>query len=251
MIGRIALVFAFSTVVWGSIGQAQAYFPASPNSIGPERIIGENNLEPIENAVGTVLWDYAQGVARVEMGGGLCTGFRIGETLMMTNNHCLSSCSSTKFRFRYERAVTREQQAVFKCVSVPAKNSQLDYAIMRVELESGDPEGIPVFSLDRRPLLDDQLLFLAGHPAGRLKEMDRSEGCKVETPPGADVQNITHTCDTEGGNSGSSVLGRETGYVVGLHWGYTSLNQATWMAHILDHVAENTPELMSELTVVE
>ena len=69
-----------------------------------------------------------------------------------------------------------------------------------------------------------------------------------------DRHNIQHQCDTQGGSSGSAVLDRSTGYVVGLHWGATGptdSNHAIPMTMILEHLQENVPEVMDELTIVE
>lgn len=67
-----------------------------------------------------------------------------------------------------------------------------------------------------------QKLLVAGHPSARQKEMDRSDECVLRTIAiqiEEERETITHLCDTEGGSSGSPVMDRETGRIVGLHWG--------------------------------
>lgn len=256
MMGGYSMRYVFVSVFFSSIASislavgARPYFPSAPTA-EPERIIGDNNLEPIEKAIGTFYYTMAKSVARVELGGGYCTGFRIAEDLIMTNHHCLAACGILKFRFGYEQTTTRNQQSIFKCTRIEAKDEQLDFSIIRVAHESGPtPDLIPVVSLDRRPLEKDRLLFIAGHPQARTKEMDRSRNCKVEALPTSAEQNLTHTCDTEGGNSGSAVFDRETGYVVGLHWGFSGLNKATWMNKIIRYLESKHPVLVDELSVI-
>ena len=63
---------------------------------------------------------------------------------------------------------------------------------------------------------------------------------------------ITHTCDTEGGSSGSPILDRATGNVVSLHWGGTNeYNLMVPMNMILDHMQENLkPSDFEQLTIL-
>jgi subtilisin-like proprotein convertase family protein len=104
------------------------------------------------------------------------------------------------------------------------------------------------------PIHVDQLLYVAGHPSARLKEIDRGPDCKIrtiETETMDERTTITHTCDTEGGSSGSPVLDRETGRVVALHWGGTdAFNMAIPMSLIAKDLETSlTPEAFSELKI--
>lgn len=101
----------------------------------------------------------------------------------------------------------------------------------------------PVATLWAGDISVDQPLLVASHPAARLKEVDRSEMCKIRTIETEELSgrvSITHTCDTEGGSSGSPVLDRETGYVVALHWGGTTdYNLAIPMKLVVEHIEQN------------
>ena len=108
-----------------------------------------------------------------------------------------------------------------------------------VQLESN----FPVATLWAGEIVVDQPLIVASHPAARLKEIDRSDACKLATVVPEEVggrQTITHTCDTEGGSSGSPVIDRSTGYVVALHWGgETTRNFAIPMKFVVEHMKSN------------
>ncbi len=198
-----------------SFASGKPYYPGKPHI---KKIIGKNNLEPIENIAGSEDYNLARAIARVELGDGYCTGFRIGESLVMTNHHCLSSCSKMKVRFYYEKGIAPSDHILADCEKIEAKNKDLDFAILRVGgLDSLEADSIPVLPLDARPPLKNQVLLLAGHPAARPKEVDRSVECKIlVSMKNADVF-VTHGCDTESGNSGSPVLDPFHRSVIAIH----------------------------------
>lgn len=129
----------------------------------------------------------------------------------------------------------------------------------QIDTQQGDapdfaPADYPVATLWDGPIVVDQPLIVASHPAARLKEIDRSETCKLRTiAPEAqsERQTITHTCDTEGGSSGSPVLDRATGNIVALHWGgQDSFNMAIPITKVLGDIRQHVaPEVMAELHV--
>jgi subtilisin-like proprotein convertase family protein len=121
-------------------------------------------------------------------------------------------------------------------------------------LEQGQAENFPSATLWAGELAVDQELIVASHPRGRLKEIDRSATCKirsVETIEVAERETITHTCDTEGGSSGSPVIDRRTGQIVGLHWGgVEDYNYAIPMPKIVESLEKDLdPKVFHELRI--
>jgi hypothetical protein len=177
----------------------------------------------------------------------------------MTNHHCYdgSPCSQTTFTLEYKRSVPQANRRVFACSRVETFSRGLDFAIYRVRPTTQNADDNPeIVRLSPEDPVAGMPLFMAGHPQGRLKEIDRSSQCAVTTAPTASNNYFNHRCDTEGGNSGSSVFARATGAVVGIHWGGsasgggpTASNTATSMKRVLDFVRTQAPALYNELTI--
>lgn len=109
-----------------------------PSWLTERRIIGNNDLEPIENTADTVAYEQAKIVARVETaadGSGFCTSSRVGENLFLTNFHCFefAPCENLQFHLGYERDLPEQDQLLYKCTEVLSKNELFDYALYRVE----------------------------------------------------------------------------------------------------------------------
>jgi hypothetical protein len=224
------------------------------------RIIGDNNLEPIEQTRGTHAYDFSQAVARVEVmeGYGFCTGARVGEDLFLSNYHCDIGCDTTVFRLGYESDIPVADRTTYRCVALIRKNELLDYALFAVEPtpQQGTPKSYPILSLSRTPAIQNMRALLASHPTGRMKVVDRSQECVISdanvthTDSGRDT--IKHTCDTEGGSSGAPVIDFERGTAIGLHWGgkANEFNYAIPMTLILDDLEANIdPSVFSRLQV--
>jgi hypothetical protein len=107
---------------------------------------------------------------------------------------------------------------------------------------------------------EGQALVIIEHPAGEHKQASIDD-CKVRTAsrPGvtARLTDFGHLCDTLGGSSGSPVLDRQTGRVVGLHHlGFLSndpnpVNQAVHMGLVLEDLQRKAPGARSEIAAAQ
>ncbi len=234
--------------------------PARGLPVGPDSVIGENNLEDVETVKGSVFYNMAKPVARVEnySRDGFCTAIRVGETLFLTNYHCWEAVGCrVRFRMGYERRLPDVEQALFECTAVVTKAEELDFALLRVHPLYPEQAFYPAATLSKAPLVLGQALVTAGHPVLQRKKIDVSPGCEVTRadPYVHDgVLSMQHQCDTQGGSSGSPLFDRETGHVVGLHWGgedRTGSNHGVPMTLILERIHERAPLAYTELTVAD
>ncbi len=234
--------------------------PSRGLPLDPDSVIGENNLEDVENVKGTAFYDMAKPVARVEnySRDGFCTGVRVGETLFLTNYHCWEAGGCrVRFRMGYETRLPDVEHAIFECTSVVMKAEELDFALLRVRPLYPEQAFYPAATLSRTPLAVGQALVTAGHPVLQRKKIDVSPGCQVTRadPYVHDgVLSIQHQCDTQSGSSGSPLIDRKTGHVVGLHWGAedgTGSNHGVPVNLILDRIHEIDPLIYTELTVAD
>ena len=251
-----------------------------PAWLTERRIIGRNNLEPIIATQDTESNSPARSVARVETldGKGFCTASRISKDIFLTNFHCFEfvGCDELQFHLGYEKNLPESKQLIFTCKNVLAKNERFDYAVYRAEFSTKKPgpeeldfnslmptnfdgntaslADYPIATLWGGPLTVDEPLLVASHPRARLKEVDQSSDCKlrsVEPEEFLGRETITHTCDTEGGSSGSPVFDRKSGYIIALHWGGTEdYNMAVPVSLILEDWKKTLPaQVLSELHI--
>src|SRR4051812_15701718 len=105
-------------------------------------IIEPDALQDAADYRGTAIYDVARITAQVEDDGGaaFCTGFRVGATSFMTNQHCslVVPCAGVRFRMGYETGVPAEQQALFRCTELLASSEELDFALYRVDAATPD-----------------------------------------------------------------------------------------------------------------
>jgi len=230
------------------------HFSVPSFPIVPTIIIGENNLEPVEN-LPAHLYEYGESVARMESnGGGRCTATRVAKDLFLTNNHCATSCGGITFKMGYERDKPVSEQSVFSCKQLVSTNPNLDYALFRVGLPT-DEEAWPIAQFSALELFNGLELLMPGHPAGRKKEADQSAACKIIDighNNGPNRPSMKHGCDSEGGNSGSSVRDRRNGWIVGLHWGtkFTGANGMIPASLILTDIKSKAPEAYEQLSII-
>lgn len=129
----------------------------------------------------------------------------------------------THINFETYLGNTNLEESAFRILSVEDANDKLDYAILNIEAVSDDHH---VFSLKDTPLKRSQELGIIGHPHGGpnpdKKSFDITPSCAIDSPVfhSANRNSVfSHKCDTLPGNSGSPLIERSSGEVIGIHWG--------------------------------
>jgi hypothetical protein len=185
----------------------------------------------------------------------VCTGFLLTANLLLTNEHCLGTepaalSAIVEFGFDTVDAVP----TTFRVSKLEAASIPLDYALVRL---SQAPSGFGRVRLAAGPAREDEALVIVEHPAGEFKQASIDD-CKVKsvTKPGTEggPTDFGHLCDTLGGSSGSPVLDRQTGGLVGLHHlgipagAVDPVNQAVHIGQVLDDLRARVPAVHAEIT---
>ncbi|MEU4555206.1 trypsin-like serine peptidase [Micromonospora violae] len=195
--------------------------------------------------------EYARGraVARLLIsGGGLCTTWRVGNTnRMLTNKHCFSTqsaVSGSEMQFNYQCATcgganpgagTKVSGATLYRVS-SGGSSQLDYALFSVN-NFAAIQGFGTLYLATSATSNGTRIYIPGHGDGSAKRLsiyeDTQNGatCAVRNA-NYNTWNISYSCDTSGGNSGSPVLNASHRVIALHHLGGCPSNQGA-KAHLI------------------
>jgi V8-like Glu-specific endopeptidase len=152
-----------------------------------------------------------------------CSGFLVGEDLLVTAGHCVrgpSDCSN--YRWVFEFNVSEEKQGefnmpkenVFACKEVVERKLDRsngdDYALIR--LERAVTNRTPLEFRTTGKVETNDPLVVIGHPSGLPTKV--AAGANVR---GNDLDKyFVANLDTYGGNSGSAVFNSENGLVEGI-----------------------------------
>ena len=150
-----------------------------------------------------------------------CTGFMVGDSVLLTNEHCVKSqeeCETTVVLFGYEQdgSGTPQTGESTTCRKWIKSLFDLDVSVLQLDGTPGARWGR--LDLLGRDVMANEPLLIVQHPAGEPKQFSRVD-CKVSTvdaPGRAEHTDFGHVCDTKGGSSGSPVLDASL-KVVGLH----------------------------------
>ncbi|MDG4798852.1 serine protease [Micromonospora sp. WMMD1082] len=195
--------------------------------------------------------EYARSnaVARLLIsGGGMCTTWRVGNTnRMLTNKHCFSTqsaVSGSEMQFNYQCATcgganpgagTKVSGATLYRVSAGG-SSQLDYALYSVN-NFAAIQGFGTLYLATSATSNGTQMYIPGHGDGNPKRLsifeDAQNGprCTVRNA-NYNTWNISYSCDTSGGNSGSPVLNSSHRVIALHHLGGCPSNQGA-KAHLI------------------
>ncbi len=189
------------------------------------------------------VYNSSRAVARLLIGGtSLCTGWLVGsDGHLMTNNHCISNASeanSTTVEFMAEGATCGTNCAsalgcpgtvVATSTTYVQSDFTLDYALVKLPTNPTTTYGF--LQMRDRGTAAGERIYIPQHPAGWGKKIalfsthsdDETGFCQVESttrPPcsgGAGNNDVGYWCDTQGGSSGSPVLGLCDHVVLALH----------------------------------
>ncbi|NLU78890.1 trypsin-like peptidase domain-containing protein [Micromonospora sp. HNM0581] len=181
-------------------------------------------------------------------GGGMCTTWRVGNTnRMLTNKHCFSTqaaVSGSEMQFNYQCATcgganpgpgTKVSGATLYRVSSGGSN-QLDYALFSVN-NFAAIQGFGTLYLATTATTTGTQMYIPGHGDGSPKRLsifeDTQNGarCTVRNA-NYNTWNISYSCDTSGGNSGSPVLNSAHRVIALHHLGGCPSNQGA-KAHLI------------------
>jgi V8-like Glu-specific endopeptidase len=151
-----------------------------------------------------------------------CSGFLVGEDLLVTAGHCIRSdfsCRSNSWVFDYK--VEFEDQSD---VTVDASDVYGCKEIISRELNRGNMDDWALIRLDRK-VTDRRILQF--RTSGKVKRgtdlvvIGHPSGLPTKIADGATVRNLrgtyfTANLDTYGGNSGSAVFDANTGVIEGI-----------------------------------
>lgn len=154
---------------------------------------------------------------------GYCTGFLVGEDILVTAGHCLqrTSCADASILFGFQMessdsisALSKEN--LYKCKAVLAQeipnpdNQYLDYAIIQLDRSTRRP-GLGYVTEDRLPAQSN--VAVLGYPSG-LPLKIASNAFVMSND--IEVPYFVANLDTFGSNSGSPVINMDTYQVEGI-----------------------------------
>jgi len=210
----------------------------------------------------------AKAVAKLLIGGSrLCTGWLVGpNNLLLTNEHCIteqSEAANTDYQFMFEGASCGSNsvsgQTIFGGLTLLKDSYEKDYALIQLDGDAVSTFGY--LDIENRLPATEEVIYIPQHPAGRDKELaildssssDPNGRCNVLSTShrncgkSAEYKDVSYSCDTEGGSSGSPVISKDTGKVVALHHcgGACVGNLGVPIAQLYDEIADlvypNTP----------
>jgi hypothetical protein len=247
----------------GPAGQAQPHVLVDRIAILDQRPTPQAITPPSDDSqeIGKAsarIKQWGKSIARLQFigedgNGYFCTAFVVSNSLMLTNNHCISTDAEMRSAFAefdYDKAGAKVETRRFS--ALVAHDENLDYALVRLAA----PTTRSPLPLKDVALAENKGLLIIEHSAGKPKRFSLVD-CKVRgvemTGLGADKTDFGHFCDTEGGSSGSPIQEAESGTVLGLHHlGFQPtdqivVNRGVKIGLILGDLAARVPAVRAEI----
>ena len=224
---------ASTKVIYGDDDRVDVY--ASTNNMYVElskstaAMISNSSVVDGSNAESTIKGRslQARGMCKTErfakqMSAANCSGFLVGEDLLVTAGHCItnaSKCAAYKWVFDFkvdsedQFNVTVPTSSVYKCKeiikTVLDRSSKDDYALIRLDRKVTDRRALTFRKSGKISRGED--LVVIGHPTGLPTKI--ADGATVKS---SNKVFFNANLDTYGGNSGSAVFNASTGEVEGI-----------------------------------
>jgi hypothetical protein len=219
-------------------GLNETELASRPSARDPESVCGRDDTRNAACYRETDPWAWyaSRSVARLVINDdSFCTAWLASPNRLMTNNHCVSDdrgVRATEVQFGLECAECAggEVRAPIKVTGdqVLTTDFTLDYTLFTVA-EPASIAHLPYLAVDSRHAEEGEKVFIPGHPGGEPLRIASESGSE---PPGTGTHcqvldneaaghgrntDLAYYCDSEGGSSGSPVVSRLNGRVVGLH----------------------------------
>ncbi|NPC87098.1 trypsin-like peptidase domain-containing protein, partial [Pyxidicoccus fallax] len=212
------------------------------------------------------IYGRARPVARLLINGsGACTGWLVGsQGHLMTNQHCIGTATeaaNTNFEFMAEGAsCTTSCASWFGCPGNVIAGGTLvkvdaprDYAL--VQLSQNPVNTYGYLQLRATGAVVDERIFIPQHPAGYGKKIavtstdtrDQSGFAEVYSLNEPSCQSggpndVGYFADTQGGSSGSPVIGHSDNLVVSLHHCANCPNRGVPIQAVISHLGADLPQ---------
>lgn len=151
-----------------------------------------------------------------------CSGFLVGEDLLVTAGHCIKSksdCANNRWVFDYkvetdnQENVSVPEGSVYSCSKIISRSlsrsNMDDYALIQLDRKVTDRR-ILDYRTSGKPTVGDNLVVI-GHPSGLPTKI--ADGAVVRS---LSKKYFSANLDTYGGNSGSAVFNSDTGVIEGI-----------------------------------
>lgn len=147
-----------------------------------------------------------------------CTGFLLGESLLLTNHHCIGdAATAVGSNARFAVDAPGDTGRNVRVVKLLSTSPTLDYTLLKLEGRPATDYGR--LYLSQALPTENQALVVIQHPGGVPKQV--ADDCRVRGPSKKNLAGMPadfgHVCDTNNGSSGSPVFDFGSGLVVGLH----------------------------------